>query len=257
MHFEELSIIHHSPNHFVHIVGTVGLIGDNLVEEIFFTIYRVGTLYERCLFHIILGEIAQEATDKLDTILFGIYGKLSYTALSGMYISSTKLLLGYIFARYGLYHFWSREEHVARTTHHYIKVCKSRRIHGTTGTRAKDSRDLGDHTRGEDIAFEDFAKATEGVYSLLNACTTRVVKSDYRCAHLHGKIHHFTDLLCEHFSQGSTQYGKVLCEYIYESPIYGTTPHYYAIAKKLLFVQSKIGRAMEGKHIDFFKTTLV
>ena len=146
MYLKEFSVIHHSPNHFVHIVGTVGLVGDNLVEEVFFAIYGVGTLYKRCLFHIILREIAQETADKLDAILFGIYGKLSHTALAGMDISSTKLLLGHIFARYGLYHLWPREEHVARTSHHYVKVCKSGRIYGTTGTGAEDSRDLGDHT---------------------------------------------------------------------------------------------------------------
>ena len=54
----------------------------------------------------------------------------------------------------------------------------------------------GKYTARERIAMllDEGCITSQGIDTLLNTCTTRVVQSDAGSSHLHGHIHHLTDL---------------------------------------------------------------
>ena len=55
LHFEELTVVDHGSDDLIHVVGHVGIVGDDFVEEVFLTIDGVGAGYARRAFVIVLG----------------------------------------------------------------------------------------------------------------------------------------------------------------------------------------------------------
>ncbi|CCY02038.1 predicted acetyl-CoA carboxylase [Prevotella sp. CAG:924] len=100
-----------------------------------------------------------------------------------------------VLTRYGLHHLRTGKEHVACSLGHEDEVGQGRAVDSTTGTRTHDGRDLGNDTRGKDVALEDFTVACQGGDTLLNTGTARIVHADDGSAVLHSHIHYLADLL--------------------------------------------------------------
>ena len=155
---------------------------------------------------------------------------MGYTRFGRVYAGSTQLLLGYILTCYGFYDFRASQEHVAGTTCHDVEVCQSRRINGSTGARAEDTGNLGNNTGSQDVTLENLSVSCQGIYSFLDTSSTGVVQTDNGSAHLHGLIHYFTDLHSQSLRQGSTEYGEILSEDIYQTSVDRTITCYDTIA---------------------------
>ena len=111
-----------------------------------------------------------------------------------MYFGSAESFLSNVFAGNGLYDLGACEEHVGDALGHDCEVGESGRIYGTAGAGAEDSGNLGDNARCHDVALENFSITCQSVDAFLDTCATRVVKTDYGCAHLHGHIHNLANL---------------------------------------------------------------
>ena len=244
MYFEELTVVDDRTDDIVHVVALVRLVGDDRVEDIVDAVYYVRRLYARSILHVVLGDEGEQVTDQADTFLFIIYSEVSDTTLGGMYAGTTELLLGNVFTSDSLNDLGTSEEHVARTLAHDVEVSKSRRINGTTGARTEDSRDLGDHTRSQDVVLEDVTIATESVDTFLNTGTTRVVKADDRSTHLHSELHDLTDLRSQHFGECTTKDGEVLCEDIDQTTVDRTGTSDDTVTEELRLVDTEVRRAV-------------
>ena len=62
-------------------------------------------------------------------------------------------------------------------------------VDGAACAGTEDARNLGYHTRSEDVALEYLRVACEGVDALLDAGAAGVVEADHGRSHLHGHIH--------------------------------------------------------------------
>lgn len=55
LYLEELSVVDDGADDLVHVIGTVGRVGDNLVERVLETVDGVVALYQRRLLEVVLG----------------------------------------------------------------------------------------------------------------------------------------------------------------------------------------------------------
>ena len=79
--------------------------------------------------------------------------------------------------------------------HHQREVGEGRAVDGTTSAGAEDTGNLGNDARGKDVALENLGVTSQGVDTLLNTGTTRVVDTNDGSPHLHTHVHHLADLL--------------------------------------------------------------
>ena len=161
-----------------------------------------------------------------------------------MYASTAELLLRDVFTRYGLDNLRTSEEHVARTLAHDIEVREGGRINSTTSTRAEDSRDLRNDTRGKDVVLEDVTITTEGIDPLLDTSTTRVVEADHWGSHLHSELHDLADLGGKHLRECSTEYSEVLSEYIDQTAIDRTRARDDTVTEELRLIDPEVRGAV-------------
>ena len=172
LHFEELTIVHHCANHFIHVVCHVGVVGDDFVEECFFAVDGVRAFHARSALAVVLGEEREQTADETCEFFFSLCTEMCYTALLGVHTRTAKFFLCHLFARHRFHHFRTSEEHVAHAFEHHDEVGQSRRVNCTTSAGTADARNLGHYTRGFDVALENVGKTSQSVDTLLDACTT-------------------------------------------------------------------------------------
>ena len=178
-----------------HVVRLVGVVGDDLVENILLACDVVGAVYHGSLLRIVLRHVRQQITDQGYTLLLGVDGELSHARLGGVHVGTAQLLLRNILARNGLDHLRAGKEHVRRLATHDDEVCQSRRIYRTACAGAEDRRNLRDDARSHDVTLEDVGITGKSVDALLNTCAARVVETDAGSAVVHGHIHDLADLV--------------------------------------------------------------
>ena len=255
--FEELAIVDDGTNYLIHVIRTVGAIGDNLVERVFETVDGVVAGNEGSLFEVVLRDIADELANN-SQCLFAVFGsKVSYTRFNRVNFGTTEGLLCYILARYGFHYLRAGEEHVGDTFGHDREVGQGRRIYGTTGAGTEDSRNLGNHTRSHDVTLENLGITGQGVDTLLDTGTTRVVEADTGRTHLHGHIHDLADFQGHRLGQRTAEYGKVLSEYINKAAFDRTVTGYDAVAQKRFLLLTEVGTSVSHKHIQLFEAAFV
>ncbi len=194
VYLEELAVIDDGADHLIHVIGVIGALGDDVVQRILNTVDGIGALNTRCLLHVVAGHVAQQLADDGDGLFLGLGGKVCHTALAGVNTGTAQLLLGHVLAGHGLDNLGTGQEHERDALGHDDEVGQGRRVNSTTGTRAQDSADLGNHARCIDIALENLGISGKGIDALLNAGTTRVIQANHWCTLLHGQIHHLTHL---------------------------------------------------------------
>ena len=182
---------------------------------------------------------------------------MSHTRLGGVHCSTTELLLCNVFAGHCLNHLRTCQEHVRDALCHDGEVGQCGAINGTTGTRTEDCRDLGNDTRSEDVALEDFGITAQSIYTFLNTRTAGVVKADDGSSHLHCHIHNLADFLRHSFGKRACRNGEVLCKNINKATIDCTVTGNNAVAKIMLFVHTEVCTTVLNEHIEFFETTLI
>ena len=162
-------------DHLVHIVGLVGVVGDDLVEDLLLAADGVVASHARRLLTVVGGQVGQQRADVAHEVFLGLGREARHAALAGMDAGATEVLGVDILARDGLDDLRAGEKHIAGLLLHEDEVGEGRRIDRATGAGAEDGGDLGNDARGKDVALEDLAIARQGGDALLDACAPRIV----------------------------------------------------------------------------------
>ena len=172
LYLEELAIVHDTGNNLVHVVGHVGIVGDNVVQIILHTVDGVGACHTGSLLQIVLWNVAHQLLDHGDSLLLGACGEVCHAALGGMNAGTTQLLLGNNLAQNSLNGTRTCEEHVRGVLYHQGEVGQCGAIYCTTCAGAHNGTDLWNNARCHDIALENLGIASQRVDTLLQTCTT-------------------------------------------------------------------------------------
>ena len=257
LHFEELTVVDHRTDDLIHVVGHVGVVGDDFVEEVFLTVDGVGAGYARRAFVIVLGQEGEEVANEGGKLFFGLGGEVSHTALLGVYAGTAEIFLAHILTRDGFHHLGAGEEHVRNAFEHDDEVGECGRINGTTGAGTADTGDLGHDARSLNVALEDVGKTGEGIDTFLDARTARVVQTDAGRTHFHGQILHFADFLGHGLGERTTVDGEILSIEIDQAAVDGGTAAHHAVAVELFLLHAEVVAAVELEHVELFETSFV
>ena len=170
LHFEELSVVDDGSDDLVHVVGHVGVVGDDFVQRVFLAVDGVGAFLARGTLHVVLGDVFEQAADEGSKLFFRLGREVANATLGGVDASAAEFFLRDVLASHGLHHFRAREEHVAHAFEHDDEVGEGGRVDSAAGARTADARDLGHDAAGLNVALEDVAEAGQGVDALLDAC---------------------------------------------------------------------------------------
>ncbi len=257
MHFEELPVVHNAADDLIHVIGFVGVVGNNTVEGVLHAVHGVGGLHKGRRFHIVLGQEAQERLDGLDGFFFRIGRKMGYAALAGMHGRAAQLLLVNVLAGDALHDGRAGEEHVGGVFDHEGEVCKGGGVNRTAGAGAHDGADLGNNAAGEDVPLEDFPVAGEGVDALLDAGAAAVVEADAGCPVTKRHVHDLADFLAHGLGQGASAHGEVLGENVHQAAADGAATGDDSVSVGVALFHPEVGAAMLHEHVILFETARV
>ncbi len=116
--FKELSVIDNRVDDLIHVVWTVGRVGDDFIERIFETVDGVVTFNQRRFFEIVLWDVAEKLADDAECFFSVFCREVGDTALLGVYGCAAECFLADIFAGHGLDHLRTSKEHVADALGH-------------------------------------------------------------------------------------------------------------------------------------------
>ncbi len=195
-HLEKLTVVCQLLDHFQHIICLVGVIRDDLFQEVTRAVCRVFGKMIWWVFHVVAGQVAEQLLDGEDGILFICGDEVSHTAFAGVHFSATEVGNGHLFVEHRLHHFGACHKHIAVLLFHDHKVCDRRRVDGSTCTGAQDGGNLRDHAAGHHVAPENLGITGQSVHSLLDTGTATVVETDHGTTVFQRHIHDLADLLC-------------------------------------------------------------
>ena len=78
--FEEFAVVDDRADDFIHVVGTCGGVGDDLVERIFEAVDRVGARNQRGFFEVVLWNEAEELADNPESVFAVFCREVAYAA---------------------------------------------------------------------------------------------------------------------------------------------------------------------------------
>ena len=81
LYLEELTVVDDGTDDLIHVVWTVGRVGNNLVERILETVDGVVALHQRRLFEVVLGDEAEELADDSESLLAVLGCEVGHAAL--------------------------------------------------------------------------------------------------------------------------------------------------------------------------------
>ena len=257
LHFVKLAIVDDAPDHLVHVVRLVRVVGNNIEQRLVTPVARVGRRSARRIREIVRRDEAEQIANPLKALRLRVKGEVCYARLGRMSVGAPQVLHRHVFVGDGLNDVGPRHEHVRCATHHIREVGDRRRINGAAGAGAEHRRDLRNYTGSKRIAKEDLRVAAERDDAFLDTRATRVVETDDRRAVANGEIHDLHDLLGERFRQRSAEYREILGEDINEStfdlPVAGDD----AVAVEFLRIEAEVDRSVENEPIQLDKTSFV
>ena len=230
----------------VDVVGLVGGVGDDRVQG---TVGIRRLPLERALVlgdlrEVVVGKKAQHRADVVDRVVL-VFGEVVGNARPGVVrIGAAELFHADVLAGDGLDDIGARDEHLARLVDHDDKVGEGGGVHGATGGRPHDDRDLRDDTRRARVESEDLTVFSEGDHTLLDARAARVQDADDRHPAAKGQLHDLDDLLAGYFAERSAEGREVLCVDRYRAAMDGAGAGDHRVAVGARFVHPERRRAV-------------
>ncbi len=165
----EIPLVGDLVDQLFHVIGGVGIVGDQRVEAILDPRNIVEEGADGRLFKVVEGEKIDKAADlgqRLDVVFKGPIGDRGFAGMGG---SAAQFLGGDDLVRHGLHYIGSGHEHIAGVLHHEDEVGDRRRIDRATGAGAHDDGNLRHHARGQDVALEHLGIARKRGHALLDS----------------------------------------------------------------------------------------
>ncbi len=182
---------------------------------------------------------------------------MRYATFGSVGFCATQFLRSYVFIGNGFYNIRSRNEHIATVLHHYSEISHRRGIHRSAGTGPHNGRNLRNNTRSLYVSIKDICIAAQRPNAFLNACATRIVQPNHRCANTNSVIHYFTDFLCVGFRKCPSKNRKILCKNIYQTTVDCSVTRNNAITVIQFLLHIKISGSVGYEYAHFFKGAFV
>ncbi len=125
MHFKKRIVIEDAMNNFLHVVGNVGIGGDEGVEGGIHAVRVIRWNQAGGRFGVVCGQIADQFASQVDRVVFILRSKVSHAADRVVSHRAAQCFEIDLFAGHGLDHFGSGDEHVARAFGHDHKIGES------------------------------------------------------------------------------------------------------------------------------------
>mmetsp|Transcript_60022 Transcript_60022/g.123245 ORF Transcript_60022/g.123245 Transcript_60022/m.123245 type:complete len:503 (-) Transcript_60022:259-1767(-) len=251
------SFVHHLLHHLQHVVGGVGVIGNEVAQRVLLSVPRIERGLGSRFILVVQREIIEDLSQALQSHHVVVKGCVGDSREGGVRISAAQLLLRNIFLRDGLDHVGARHEHVRGVFHHEDEIGHSGGVHCPASTGTHDHAQLGNHARSLHVLVEHVRVSSQRVHAFLDARTTRVVEADDRRAHTHSHVHHLADLLSMGLAEGAAEDSEVLAEHEHFAAIDKTMSSDHAVAVELLVLHAELIAAVGLEHVVLSEGVLV
>ncbi len=242
---------------FDHVVGLVGLVGDDGVEG------GVGSGWIVCgwlagwVVEVVGRDEADELPDGGEALLVVVGHEVGYAGDLVVGDGSAEFGLGDVFVGDGLDDVGAGDEHVAGALGHEGEVGDGGGVDGSSGAGAEDGGDLRDDAAGEGVAEEDVGVAGEGDDTLLDAGSAGVVEADDGGADAEGGVHDLDDLGGVGLGERAAEDGEVLGEDEDDAAVDAAVAGDEAVAGDALGFHSKISCPVSHKLVGLLEGALV
>ncbi len=249
----EVAFVGDLQDQLLHVVGLVGVLGDQRVEAHLDAARIVFRRPERRLLAVVEGQEIVEAADLLqrdDVVLEGAVGDAGFVRVD---LGAAELLGRHVLVRHRLHHVGTGDEHVGGVAHHEDEVGHGRRVDVAAGAGAHDDADLRHHARGEHVALEDLAVAGEAGDAFLDARAAGVEQPDDGRAVLHRHVLHLADLLRVRFGERAAEDGEVLGEDVDHAAVDGAPAGDDTVARDDVLVGVEVLVAVLDEHVELLE----
>ena len=254
----EVALIDHLPDQLLHVIGLVGVIGDQRIEAEIAAERIILARPFRHAFLIVRRQEVDEAADLQEGLDIIVEGAVSDRGLRGVDRRAAEFLMRDDLVRHGLHHVGAGDIHVRGVTHHEDEVRHRWRIDVAAGARPHDDRDLRNDAGSRHVALEDIGIAREARHTFLNAGAAAVVEADDRRAHPERHFLNLADLLGMGFGERAAENREILREDEDLAPVDRAPAGDDTVAGDLLgLVHPEIDAAMLHEHVEFLEAAVV
>ena len=199
--FEEIPIVEDLREHLVHIVGLVGVVGQQRIEFFQRPLGVVGGFAARRIFDVILRHEAQQHAELVEGVLLALTRQMRHSRFAVMRHRPAQFLKANLFVGDRPNHVGAGDEHVAGLLDHQDEIGDGRAVNRAARARPHDDGELRYHPGGLDVAVEYLGVAAEAYHPFLDACAARILEADNGHAVLERQVHHLADFLGVHLAQ--------------------------------------------------------
>ncbi len=155
--FVEFAVVNDALDDVFHVIGSVGVVGNKAVQAVVRPHRVVAGLHDRCRFHVVGGQEAQEVTDLFQAVFVVFRREVRNAGNRVVRHGAAECFLGYFFAGYGLNNRRAGDEHFGSVLDHVDEVGNCRGINRAAGRRSHDCRNLRHYAGSNRVLEENFA----------------------------------------------------------------------------------------------------
>ena len=253
----EVALVGDLPDRLPHIVGDVGVGGNERVEGHRYPVDGIPVLQDRWRLAVRERKEVEEPPHFVERFHVVGVGAVGNRADFGMGLGAPELLGGHHFVGHGLHHIGAGHEHVGGAADHEDEVGHRGGVDGTACAGPHDHGDLGDDAGCEDIPLEHLGVSGEGSDALLYAGAAGVIQSDDGGAVSHRHVHDLADLLRVGLGEGSAKDREVLAEHVDRTAMDVSPAGHNAVAGDALGFHTEVGAAVGYVGVELLEGALV
>ena len=257
VHLIELTVVDDRRDDIDHVVRLVRRVRDDRREDLVHPLGTVERREERSDLHVVLRKEREQEADLLHRGAIVRHDEVRHAGSGRVGVRTAEFFHRDVFAGHGLDDLRSGDEQVRGLFDLVDEVGDGRRVHGTTGARSHDDRDLGDDTGRTYVALEDAAVAVKRGDTLLDPGAARVLDADQRRAVVHREIHHLADLVGDGGSEAPAVGREVLGEQEHRPPVDGSVSGDDRVAGRAVVLDAEPGGVMPHEHVELLERVLV
>ena len=255
--FQEAALVHDGVQHGNHVVGLVGIRGNEVPQLGVQGIGVFGGLCHGGVLHVVRRKVAQQPTDLGKALRLVLGEELGHTGLGVVGHGAADLLAGHVLSRHRLDDCGARDVHDAHFVDHKNEVCQRGAVHRPSGAGTGNDGNLGHHAGRQHVTEEDVAVSRQGVHGLLDASAAGIVDADDGSSVLHRQVHDLADFSSVHLPQRSPHDGEILAVDVHDTAVDGAVARHHAVSGENGLLQSEVRAAVLHEFVDLRKASLV
>src|SRR5574344_1595033 len=257
LHFEPFARVHQMFDHLVHVERRLAVFRDEFVHSFVALDADAVRKVVRRILEVIARQEAQKLLDDLHRVFIVLRHEMNVAGDGSVRVRRRELVEGRFFARRGLDHFRTADEHIRILLELDAEVHQRGAVCGAACAGTGDERDLRNEARGEHVLAEHLTVAGEALHAFLDARSARVVHADDRRADGARAFDRFRDLLRMTAAEGAAAHEEVLARDGDRTPVDEAYARDDAVARERLFIETEAAHIMIHVHPGFLEGTFV